>query len=437
MRLPTSPLSRAAVVVAVSVALHALVVMAFMASSLARLWPSAPAIEIEVVSTPPTALPLEAPAPPAAPPSVATAGVKKPKAGPGPKHTPDAGPDAAEPSDAGVASDALPDGAGADAGKPGGLRADGPEGARLVVRLRLDRLREAPQSTSFTALADELLKLLPDRHRLIEGSGLNIFADFDTMVVATPNPLDDAVTFLAVHHHVPDAALTLALGRAATANARPIEWTTLRGRPVGLRPPGASPSRDDRVFVLPEPGWAVIAPAAYMQLLVPELVKAPAGTPDVVAPEDFGTLAGRLRGEEAAMGEGVVLMATASQLLSARPGQKFSLPGSPPLEIPSAVTLQVRLDPEPVLELTLGFADREAAAGWTAALPPLCRQFANHPMVVFAGMTAALTRISVVQTAQDLPGTGADVLIKAPLSSDEAARILGMSTNLLRSRLRR
>ena|GEM_PF-3765127 len=441
--LPSQLWRRAGVVVAISLALHVAAVVTLMGSSLLHLLPDAPSVQIEVVSTPPTALPLGPAAAPAQPSAgAAPLATKKTKEQAkdkrAPKEAPDAGPDASI-EDAGSPVDALPFtvASNTDGGLPAGLRADGPEGARLVVRLRLDRLRQAPQSRSFTLLADELLKLLPDRRRLIEGSGLDIFADFDTLVVATPNPLDDAVTFMAVHHHLTDEGLMNGLSRAAVANGRPIEWLKRRGRPIGLRPPGAMPSRDDRLFVLPELGWAVIAPGAYMQMLVPELVKTTTPVVDAGVAEDFSTLASRIRGEEEAMPEDVVLMASASQLLAARPGQAFTLPGSAPLTIPESVKVLIRLDPEPIVQLVLGFAQTQSADGWSKAVPQLCRQFAPHPMVLFTGMGAAIARVKVTQTPRDLPDTGADVLIEAPLTSAEAERILGFSTNMLRSRLRR
>ena len=427
-------------VVAISLGIHIIGVLALSGRSFLQL--QTPAVQIEIVTTPPVDLPLGAPAPPApaaAPPEPVVA--KKPKPQVKDKRAPQDSPDASAdsgPDDARAGNDTLPPAFAvlADAGLPAGLRPDGPEGARLVVRLRLDRLRESP-SKSFATLTDELLKLLPDRSRLIDGSGLNVFDDFDTLVVATPNPLDDAVTFLAVHHHLPDDALMNALGRAATANGRPIEWIRKRGRPVGLRPLGSMPSRDDRVFVLPDVGWAVIAPGAYMKMLVPELGAGPSTSPDAGVAEDFSTLTARIRGEEAAMPQDAVLMVSAAQLLTARAGQSFTLPGSVPLDIPQNLQLQVKLSPEPVVQLKLGFAKTESAAAWTKAVPELCRQFAPNPMVMLMGMTAAIGRVKVTQTPADLPAAGADVLIEAPLTSAEAERILAFSTNLLRSRLRR
>jgi hypothetical protein len=84
--------------------------------------------------------------------------------------------------------------------KPGDLQSYGPEGSRLTALLRLDRLRASPQGRAYIGPVDELLRLMPDRRRLLEGSGLDMYRDFDALLIATPNPFDDAVTFLAVRH---------------------------------------------------------------------------------------------------------------------------------------------------------------------------------------------------------------------------------------------
>lgn len=424
-------LLRTAGVLGASLLLHAVLAAALLGSQLVRLLPNAPALEIEVVSTPPKALPLgppaAAPAPAPAPLADAARAPRKKRA-PRPPPTPDAGAaDADLPPDAQAAL-----AAGADAGLPQGLRAEGPEGARLVVRLRLDRLREAPRSQAFMALTDTLLRLLPDRRRLLEGSGLDLFADFDALIVATPNPLDDAVTFLGVRHHLEDGALMQALGRAATGAGRPIEWTEMRGRPVGLRPSNARQTRDDRVFVLPEAGWAVIAPQAYVSLLLPEL--SPAGD-GKAAEESFAALAARLRGEENAMPPDAVLSAAVSDMLSAGPGRQLDVPGAGPLPVPSFIEANVSLSPTVALELRLGFAARDDTARWMRALPELRRQHAGHPLVLLGGMSAVIGRIELDQVSR--AENENLVLIRAPMDHGEAERILTLITNLLRGQLGR
>lgn len=429
---------RAASALGASLILHALVVVAVMGSQLVRLWPSAPALEIEVISTPPKALPLGEPAAPSsaapAPAVVAEAPVAPRKKRPRPQPPADAGASDADVGDA-LAGEGPGLGSG-DAGLPNNLRAEGPEGARLVVKLRLDRLRAAPHSQAFTSLTDTLLQLLPDRRRLLDGSGLDLFADFDALVVATPNPLDDAVTFLAVRHHLDDAALMQALGRAAVGAGRPIEWVEQRGRPVGLRPSNARQSRDDRLFVLPEPAWVVIAPQAYMALLLPELV---GGSPDPAQPpESFATLAARLRGEESAMPPDAVMSASMADLLSTRAGQTLTLPGAGALPLPRTLMTHVALQPQPVLAVELGFDEAADAERWARALPDLRRQYAGHPLVVLGGMSAVVNRITIEQVARAAVTRGkATVIVTAPMDQGEAERILTLVTNLLRGQLGR
>ncbi|MCG5054227.1 MAG: hypothetical protein KA712_14780 [Myxococcales bacterium] len=431
---------RAALAVAISLGIHVAVVLGVMGSALVRLWPRAPAIEFEVSRTPPTALPLAAetpaPRPQAAPPDeevTAEEGTKpaRPRRPPR-KPVADAGAPDGGAADAGQTLDAGPSSlASGDAGT--GLRADGPEGARLVVRLRLDRLRQAPRSAAFAALADELLLLLPDRRRLLEGSGIDLFRDFDTLVVATPNPLDDAVTFLGVRHHLTDDALMESLGRAATGRGRPLTWERHRERPVGLRPSHAG--RDDRLFVLPAPGWAVIAPGTYMQLLVPELVP---GADPHAAPESWESLTGRLRGEEAVMPEDAVLMATMHALLAADAGQTITVPGAGALPVPGGMGLFVALEPAFVTTLRLQFSRAEAARAWAKEIPALQRQFSTHPVVLLSGMAGAVGRVTFEIEAS--PEGAADtntLVIRFPMTSDEAERILRLITNLARGRLAR
>jgi hypothetical protein len=79
----------------------------------------------------------------------------------------------------------------------GDVSAYGPEGSRLVAILRVDRLRAGPEARPYIAAVDDLLRLLPDRRRLLDETGLDLYRDFDALLVATPNPMDDTATFLA------------------------------------------------------------------------------------------------------------------------------------------------------------------------------------------------------------------------------------------------
>ena len=107
------------------------------------------------------------------------------------------------------------------------LGAYGPEGSRLTVLMRLDRLR----GTDYAAPVDELLTRLPDWRDFISGTGLDLFMDFDALLVATPNPLDPSVTFVAVRHHLDDARVRAALNQAAKASDHTLTWRTQGGVP--------------------------------------------------------------------------------------------------------------------------------------------------------------------------------------------------------------
>src|SRR5204862_4648702 len=95
--------------------------------------------------------------------------------------------------------------------RPQSVRSYGPAGSRVTALLRVDRLRDTP----YTAAVDALLMRLPDRRDLMQGTDLDLYRDFDALLVATPNPLDPAVTFLAVRHRLSDAALRQELEKGA------------------------------------------------------------------------------------------------------------------------------------------------------------------------------------------------------------------------------
>ena len=48
--------------------------------------------------------------------------------------------------------------------------------------LRLDRMR----GTDYAAPVDDLLMHLPDCRALLQGTGLELFTDFDALLIATP-----------------------------------------------------------------------------------------------------------------------------------------------------------------------------------------------------------------------------------------------------------
>jgi hypothetical protein len=412
----TSRAGRYLLAIGFSVALHAGLVVGALGLALWKTWPGPTSIEIEVHTAPPKDLPLGAPPRPAPP--------DKPRkkrgantVATGPRALADAGvEEPGDEADAGIGSDGGP---GGDAGPvPRDLRPLGPEGSRVTVLLRLDRLREAPRHAAYTAVTDALLDRLPDRH-LVDGSQIDVFRDFDSMLIATPNPLDARVTFLAVRHSLPEDRLMDELRDATQAAGRSLSWSREEGRPVGRRTGVNGVRVDDRLFVLPEPRLAIIAPPVYAKMLL-----APAPDAGGVAP-DWRQLVARIDAEGGAMPEGAVLMATAANLLGGGGAAR-----SGPLAgrtLPEVVNLVVSLDPEPRLLVTGFFATETEALAWQQTLPGLRRTALGNPLLVLSGAATIVSRMEITRE-------GGEVAIEARLGHDEALRLLHMAARLLPAR---
>ena len=256
---------RLSLAVALSVGAHAAALAVALGSSLIGAWPAAP-VEIEITGTKAedvTDLPLgsaAAPPPPAPPPPAAVA-----EPGPPPPRRREPKPRPAE--ETATPEESTP----VAPPRPQSVRSYGPAGSRVTALLRLDRLRGTPYASS----VDALLLRLPDRRDLLEGTSLDLYRDLDALLVATPNPLDPAVTFLAVRHRLTDGALREALERGAHATGRTLKWRTERGRPFAERLPAAGQEggpgwrrRDERLILLAAPKLAVVTPPAYRSLIL-------------------------------------------------------------------------------------------------------------------------------------------------------------------------
>ncbi len=355
----------------------------------------------------------------------------------------------------------------ADGGRrrPGDLRNYGPEGSRLTALLRLDRLRASSAGSSYLAALDQLLVLLPDRRRLLDGTGLDLYHDFDALLIATPEPRNANVTFLAVRHHLKDAAFEAALGRGASANGQTIEWRVQDGRPVGVRrlralAPGEPEflSLDDRILVLPQASLAVVAPPAYAEQLLGRPARKPArsatATGDAGVVDGGGADAGvvpagksrtgiawhelvaRIDAEDSALPEDAVFMITAVNLF-VLPGPSPVVPGTrgavddghdvgPYGPTPQAMTLVVGIDPEPYFELVAAFANQEEARASEGSLPVWKRRLMLNPMLLLAGFAPLLDRAELSREAQTL-------FLRANITAEELQRLLAVATNVARS----
>lgn len=334
---------------------------------------------------------------------------------------------------AGPAGPASPE--AAEARRRGDVSAYGPEGSSLVAILRVDRLRAGPAARPYVAAVDDLLRLLPDRQRLLERTGLDLYRDFDALLVATPNPLDATATFLAARHKVGEAALRAALGRGAKAGGRDIAWRKQRGRWVGVRrSPGSdgAPDRDDRLFLLPAPGLLVVASPAYAKLLLDGTAAAAGGATaagtDAGGGGDWSGLVARIDAEDGAIPEDAVFVATATNLL--RPGAIAVTPGArgagaesvPPLRAPASprqVSILAGNGAAPFLELRAEFEQEDDARASAAQWPAWKRELLANPLVLFARMDPLLSRTEVERDGRTL-------VVRTPASSEELLRLLRM-----------
>jgi hypothetical protein len=380
---------------------------------------------------------------------------------------PDAGAPESKTDAAGMAKSAPHDGGGSiDGGRrrPGDLRSNGPDGSRLIALLRLDRLRTSPDSDATIAAVDRLLLLLPDRHRLIDGTGLDLYQDFDSLLIATPNPTDDAVTFLAARHHLMDAAFKAALDRGAKAAKKPIAWRTVAGRPVGIRQQSKGTmvlDRDDRILVLPLPALAIMATPAYAtQLLGRDVLVPPtqgsavdAGGSDARSSggeprkpsgqPNWREIAARIEAEDSAMPDDAAFLMTASNLFGSPASESYVVPStrgasddSPPQRLagetaqpPQSLTLVVGTE-TPFIEILAEFKTTADADRWERDLPAWKRKVVTNPVVLLSGFSSLVGRAQITREENTLQ-------TRIEVSTAELQRLLNLAANLTRTALSR
>jgi len=312
------------------------------------------------------------------------------------------------------------------------LTAYGPKGSRLTVLLRLDRLRASDLAPGI----DALLARLPDHRDLLEGTGLDLFKSFDALLIATPHPTDPTVTFLAVRHHLDNAAMRQALTEGARATDRTIAWRADHGRWIGERrarrtgdgPPATS--RDDRLIVLPAPGLAVVTPPSYRALLLAPPAQPPpaadagsdadAGAPAAGSP-DWTSLLSRIDAEEGLMPEDGVMMMSAVDIFKSKGGAPLVYG----MEVPAAARAVAGLaGDEPFLDLTAQFAGEPQARHWESEWPNLRARLRTNPFVILGGFSSLVSRLTLDRDDRT-------IRVHVTATHDETVRLLGVALRLL------
>lgn len=118
----------------------------------------------------------------------------------------------------------------------------GPEGARIVVVLRNDRIRRSAQREPIT----RLIESFPDWRTLVGSSELDPFEDIDTLVIASSDPRFINRTFVAAVHHLPPEEVVETLSSGYHDG---VDWERERGGLLGR--PQLRGGIDPRVFYIP------------------------------------------------------------------------------------------------------------------------------------------------------------------------------------------
>lgn len=350
------------------------------------------------------------------------------------------------------------------------IRQYGPEGSRVTALIRLDRLRKTPYGPG----VDAVLSRLPDRRDLLDGTGIDLYDKFDALLIATPNPLDYTVTFLAARHKLSDAELRAALDKGAKATNRVIKWKTELRRPFAERRakdpvPGAT--RDNRLIVLPAPGLVVVTPPVYRAMLLRPAVKpggapvpdggsgsegtvdsaggagAPLLRPDAPPSEGDGwkALLRRIDAEDSVMPSNAIAMVKAIDVFSARSLQRGlrAVPNVRPMSgsssigegtptqatlfgmtVPYVITVVIGADPSPFADVTAEFRSEAQAKQWEREWPALRSKLRVNPVLVLTGFSALVNRI-------ELSREGAVIKLHDTATELETQRLLQLIARVL------
>ncbi len=134
----------------------------------------------------------------------------------------------------------------------------GPEGARSVLIIRNDRVRDSVHREA----VETIFSTLPDWGDL-RSTELDPIDDVDAMLIASTDLRYVARTFTAVLHHMEAEHVLRQIGRNYPGG---VEWEERSGRIFGT--PGRSNAADPRVFVIPTDGMFIFSRPEFLDPLM-------------------------------------------------------------------------------------------------------------------------------------------------------------------------
>jgi hypothetical protein len=225
-----------------------------------------------------------------------------------------------------------------------------PDGAHVVVLLRMDKLRASPHRAG----TEMLLQAMPDWSTLVKGSGVSPLDDFDALLIASADPRDATATFLAARH-------------ADTPKLRALTTRTL-------------PAGDARVFRTLAPGLTVLTQPEAARLLESNAV-------------DMGANVQRDWLRQLEQFDRVAQAADGPAVLLTVPDVPSLLSFGDELPTPLALALATTAEAAPSLRAQLVFADDKAAQRFAAAWPEIVARFRTATALL--GLSSALDGIKL------------------------------------------
>jgi hypothetical protein len=205
-----------------------------------------------------------------------------------------------------------------------------PPGDVVSVLVRFDRLRGKP----WAAQAEAILAPMPDYQSLVGDRKVAVSDLFDFLVISTPEPREVTATTLVGRTRLSGPEVREFIDHPQA----PVTWYTSRGGPAGRRTP--SPlvhASDARMFVLPQPGWVVLAQPRHLGVLPQpaegDIDMAMASPADVPAWLARAPAIDELTGDK----RGPVLMLTIQGMLPPR----YSAPYVGEIDTPKRLTLAI------------------------------------------------------------------------------------------------
>jgi outer membrane biosynthesis protein TonB len=209
-----------------------------------------------------------------------------------------------------------------------------PPGDVVSVLVRFDRLRGWP----WAAQAEAILAPMPDYRTLIGKREVAVSDLFDFIVISTPAPRDVTATTIVGRARLAGPDVRALINHPDA----PVAWYAARGGVAGRRLPSALVQPGDpRMFLLPRPGWVVLAQPRYLGVL-PQPAEGAIDTA-VASEADLPDWLARVPAIEEATGNattrGPVLMVTVQGLLPPR----WRAPFLGEIETPRRLTLAVEV----------------------------------------------------------------------------------------------